>query len=339
MLRPVLLTLIRHGESTFNADKRWQGHHDVPLSPRGEAQARALGRRLGGERFDRRVSSDLRRAAQTARAALGAEVEREPRLREVDVGRWAGLAHAEVAERFAEELRALRAGEPVRIGGGESMPEFETRIDALVDEWREHERGRALVAVSHGGVIRAIALRILDRRRAPSPLLGARNTSVTVVDTAGGRPRLRAYNDVGHLAGEPGPPDEPSGARVSLVAVGARVDVRAPAVGPGRALALGAARESPLARDLQAKPIDQVRLRDLALELADDEPAWVLAHPDRVPALVSEAVGVDPAALAPPGPGTRSVLRVANRSRLQLVSYGGQDDPPAPAVGDPAGPA
>ncbi|WP_045233917.1 histidine phosphatase family protein, partial [Deinococcus pimensis] len=60
------LTLVRHGVTEWNAVGRWQGHADTPLSPDGERQARLLGRRLAGERFDLVYTSDLSRAARTA---------------------------------------------------------------------------------------------------------------------------------------------------------------------------------------------------------------------------------------------------------------------------------
>ena len=92
------LVLIRHAESTWNASGRWQGQSDVPLSPRGQLQVRALAGRLWELEADRLIASDLRRAQETA-MALG-EPELDPRFREIDVGEWAG--DPEPAEVLAE---------------------------------------------------------------------------------------------------------------------------------------------------------------------------------------------------------------------------------------------
>src|SRR5688572_19392365 len=91
---PRRLLLLRHGQSTWNADGRWQGQADPPLSPLGEEQARDAARRLAPGQFSRVLASDLRRARQTAEIladALRLPVEVDPDLREIDVGDWQGL--------------------------------------------------------------------------------------------------------------------------------------------------------------------------------------------------------------------------------------------------------
>src|SRR5580765_6857553 len=97
------LVLVRHAESTWNAEGRWQGHADPPLSDAGRAQAEALAEDLAGERFDAVYTSDLARAAQTAEIIarrFGLPAVSDPALREVDVGSWSGLTREEVAARF-----------------------------------------------------------------------------------------------------------------------------------------------------------------------------------------------------------------------------------------------
>ena len=89
------LLLIRHAESSWNVAGRWQGHGDPPLSDRGRVQANALARELARETIDVLVSSDLRRAAETAAIlgqARGLPPELNPGVRELDPGDWAGLA-------------------------------------------------------------------------------------------------------------------------------------------------------------------------------------------------------------------------------------------------------
>jgi broad specificity phosphatase PhoE len=192
------LVLVRHAQSIWNAEDRWQGQSDIPLSAAGRVEAERVGARLGGEPFDRIVASDLGRAMDTARAIAGARpIEPRPGLREMHLGTWCGLPHAEVAARFPEELRALARGEPMRIGGtGETLDEFGARVLAELADLEGE--GRVLV-VAHGGVIRAALFALLGLRGRHRPLAGAGNTSITVLEGAGAARTLRVYNDQRHL--------------------------------------------------------------------------------------------------------------------------------------------
>src|SRR6202011_4991037 len=90
---PVRLLLVRHGETEFNVSGRWQGQGNSPLTERGLAQARELGRALAPESIAAVYSSDLGRAVQTAQEVAvlhGLEVQVDPHLREFDVGGWTG---------------------------------------------------------------------------------------------------------------------------------------------------------------------------------------------------------------------------------------------------------
>ncbi|MBI4759502.1 MAG: histidine phosphatase family protein, partial [Chloroflexi bacterium] len=96
------LLLVRHGETDWNAEERYQGTTDVPLSAQGRAQAQALTSRMAGEVLDAIYASDLQRAWQTAEviaAPHGLPVRPEPRLREIDFGAWEGLTFDEIRQR------------------------------------------------------------------------------------------------------------------------------------------------------------------------------------------------------------------------------------------------
>lgn len=199
------LVLVRHAETVWNAEERWQGQTDVPLSEHGRGEVALVARRFAGERFDRVISSDLVRARDTAKGiAPGVEVEPDPALREMNLGSWCGLLHREVAERFPDQLRALQRGEDTRIGGdGETVVELAARVTAAVARIaRESEGGRVLV-VTHGGVIRALMLDLLQLSGFSRPLYGSRNTAITTVEIEGVTRTLRSYNDARHLAHEP----------------------------------------------------------------------------------------------------------------------------------------
>jgi broad specificity phosphatase PhoE len=153
-----IVLLARHGESDWNAAHRWQGHADRPLTEKGRAQASALAERLAHIDLDEVYSSDLRRAADTARVvaeAQGLGLVQLPELREVDVGSWSGLTREEAEERFPEGFARWREGFP-GWADGEGYDEMAQRvIGAVVQIALAREDGRALV-VSHGGPIRAL---------------------------------------------------------------------------------------------------------------------------------------------------------------------------------------
>jgi len=95
----VQLICVRHGRTAWNADKRFQGHTDIPLDDEGRAQATALGALLRDERIDVAVSSDLLRAAETARIVLGARdlsLRLDADWREMRFGDWEGLTWEEI---------------------------------------------------------------------------------------------------------------------------------------------------------------------------------------------------------------------------------------------------
>lgn len=213
----VRIILIRHGETTANSGHVWQGQGDSGLSGIGRAQAEALGRRMAEWDRLRVVSSDLSRALDTARLA-GCEPEPDPMWREMDIGRWEGLTRDEVAARFTDELAALRRGEAVRMGGGETWPEFTERIDGALEALLGRlDDGDQAAVVAHGGVIHAVVSGVLGFRALGHPwrIDRIRNTALTVLEADHRGRRIRVLNDAGHAATRPHP-DE-AGPVVTLV--------------------------------------------------------------------------------------------------------------------------
>ena len=152
--------LIRHAQSEWNADGRWQGQADPGLSEEGRAQARALAASLVETPLDVLLASDLDRARQTAEAigrATGLIPVLDPRFRELDVGSWSGLRREEIEARDPELLARFEAGEPdVRPGGGESRQGIRRRVREAAAELRELYAGSRIALVTHLGVIRAL---------------------------------------------------------------------------------------------------------------------------------------------------------------------------------------
>jgi len=160
----------RHGRTSWNAEGRFQGQADPPLDERGRGQASAAAELLVGLAPDRIVSSDLRRAQQTAQilaTRAGLPLQVEPRLREIHLGRWQGLLREEVATLYPQEYADWLAGHtPER--GGERRSEVADRAVAAVgelcpaDDGRGGEAAPALtVVVTHGGTALALVGRLL----------------------------------------------------------------------------------------------------------------------------------------------------------------------------------
>jgi probable phosphoglycerate mutase len=192
--------LIRHGQSVSNAAGLWQGQGDSPLNDIGRTQVERLSAAIADKRYDLVLSSDLSRAADTAKAA-GVEVEYDPALREIDVGEWEGLTMEQVLERFPEQIEALKARRTFAIGGGESWPEVHQRADAALAALRQRlpSGGRAVI-FTHGGIIAALLSGLLGARdQFPWPLGRMRNTGRTTLRFSGDQVELVSHNDDSHI--------------------------------------------------------------------------------------------------------------------------------------------
>ena len=181
--------LARHAESDWNAENRFQGHTDRPLTEGGRAQAEALADELADKPLEAVFSSPLHRALDTAElVAARHDLPAIPveALREVDVGGWAGLSRSEVEVRFPEAFgRWLAGGEGWE--DGETYDEMAERVLAAVRRIAgEHPTGTVLI-VSHGGPIRALhaaaqGMTVHDYRRLHRVEPNARLSALAVED-------------------------------------------------------------------------------------------------------------------------------------------------------------
>ncbi|HEX2046644.1 MAG TPA: histidine phosphatase family protein [Acidimicrobiales bacterium] len=174
-LRHVLV--IRHGQSEWNADGRWQGQADPPLSKLGEEQARDAAARLRHVRFSWVAASDLRRARRTAEILAGAldlRLEVDPGLREIDVGDWTGLTRAEIEAQWPGELAAWSEGRSESPLGGETRTHLVERARAsLARLAAAASPGDRVLVVTHGALIRNLD-RALGLRPSSMANLGGR---------------------------------------------------------------------------------------------------------------------------------------------------------------------
>ena len=113
------LLIVRHGATANNAEARYTGQSDVPLSPLGERQVEAVARALADVRLDAIISSDLVRARSTAEAIARyhqVPVLLDPDLREIAIGAWEGLTYAEALRRDPSLVAAWQSGRPESLG-------------------------------------------------------------------------------------------------------------------------------------------------------------------------------------------------------------------------------
>ena len=200
--------LIRHGETAWNAERRLQGHLDIPLNKEGERQAAALAQALAGETVDMIISSDLSRAASTARAV--AEIHDLPlhtdaSLRERCFGAFEGLLYDELEAHFPQAYAQWQARDPhARYPDGErraeTFAEFAQRAVDAVSRIAEMHRGKRIVVVSHGGVLDAVYRAAHGMDITAPRTFDVLNASINHVRWDGERLEVLRWSDKAHLA-------------------------------------------------------------------------------------------------------------------------------------------
>ena len=193
------LWFIRHGETPWNTEGRFQGHCDINLSPQGLHQAYLVAERLERSRdpFDGLYSSDLQRATLTAKPiaeALQLKTQTDPRLREIYAGELQGLLRSEIERQFSDFQAAVKL-DPwnTKRPGGESMADVASRVQDFIQDLPE---GRHII-VAHGGTIRAAIKMVLNLENGTWKKFQIQNTSITRLLYPEGI--ALSVGDVGHL--------------------------------------------------------------------------------------------------------------------------------------------
>lgn len=184
------ILLVRHGESEWNAVRRLQGQADIELSARGEQQARALAPMVASFNPDMVLTSDLKRAADTAALLGHADAIREPLLREQNVGVWTGVAIAQLMSETPDAYVGWRAG-TFAPENGEIWDQFRTRIGQAIEQALNADAETVLM-VCHGGVIRAALDSALGL--APKRIIPVGPASLTILAFPKGEARLEVFN-------------------------------------------------------------------------------------------------------------------------------------------------
>ena len=197
------LILVRHGQSIWNKELRYQGQTDVALTSLGNEQAMLLARRLAGQEITAVYASDLSRAFLTAQAI--ARVHNLPvmpvtDLRELNFGLWEGLTHEEISAKWPELMRKWYTHpDEVDLPGGENFRQLKDRAMRAINELVAKHRDETFVVVSHGGTIRTILCGILNIHLNYVWSIQQDNTAVNIIHFYGDRPVVTLVNDTHHL--------------------------------------------------------------------------------------------------------------------------------------------
>lgn len=194
--------LVRHGQTDWNVDGRWQGSLPIALNAVGFVQAKALGKDLAGRPIGAIYSSDLPRALQTAQE-IGAVFNLTPQLdaqwREFNLGIFQGNTRSQIMEQFPQEWAAFQQDYwDYAVPHGESRRAFQARVYAGLEAVVASANAQEVVVVSHGGAIKMLLLKLFP----DTPELRdfrIENTSVTIIEREGQGWRLVTLADNSHL--------------------------------------------------------------------------------------------------------------------------------------------
>ena len=151
--------LVRHGETDWNNDGRFQGHVNIPLNEKGKIQAQEAYEKLKAINFDLIYSSDLERAAETARiinAYREIPIRYDQRLRERDAGKYSGLTLSEIAKIKGVDLTISKYVSDDILEGIEPLSQLISRVTEFIDHLMNSKFKRCLI-IGHGGSLSIIA--------------------------------------------------------------------------------------------------------------------------------------------------------------------------------------
>lgn len=198
------LILVRHGETDYNREGRFQGHLDIPLNELGLQQAELVAAVLRDEPFDAVYSSDLIRAYETAQVIArarkdGLPIHKEPRLREIYLGELQGKTHDEVRDIIPGDVADWRFHPDSNVPGKESLEQMAERIGAFLDDLRAAHQDQRVLIVAHGGSVGIVLALLLSIPIHLNWQLISSNCSTSEVHITAHGARLRKFNDTHHL--------------------------------------------------------------------------------------------------------------------------------------------
>ncbi|MGH2399464.1 MAG: histidine phosphatase family protein [bacterium] len=195
--------LIRHAETLWNNERRYQGTLNSPLSEAGWDQSYRTRDALRGAPLRAVYSSPLVRAQETADVIAephGLPVVTVDGLSEIRVGEWEGLTTEEIEARYAEAVHQwYTAPHLARIPGGETIEEMRLRAVSAFEEIRTRHDGQTLAVIAHGGVNKSIILTALGAPLAGYWRIRQHNACINVLEYEGTHVRVILINETAHL--------------------------------------------------------------------------------------------------------------------------------------------
>jgi len=194
------LIIMRHGQTDWNVENRFQGHTDIPLNAMGRAQVARAASILGTQDIDHIISSDLQRAFDTAAAVADVKkltVIADPQLRETHCGSWEGRTGPDIEATDGQQLTRWFAGDDIPAGGdGERRSEVVKRMMNAIDKGLAScASGQTLLVVTHGGAARGAIGALLGLAIEDWVAIGGlANASWSIVEERNARWRLIEHN-------------------------------------------------------------------------------------------------------------------------------------------------
>ncbi|MGI6091390.1 MAG: alpha-ribazole phosphatase [Veillonellaceae bacterium] len=197
------IILVRHGQTLWNVEMKYQGQTDIALTEKGLEQAQMVAKRLANESISAIYSSDLSRAFATAEiiaAKHNLQVIGVPELREISFGDWEGLTYTNINSGWPQIMDKLfTCPDEVTIPGGESFPQLRERASKALAKIAANHKDQNIVVVAHGGTIRTLICAALNIHLNYVWNIRQDNTAVSILDYYDNRIMVSLLNDTSHL--------------------------------------------------------------------------------------------------------------------------------------------
>ena len=195
--------LVRHGQTIWNLEMKYQGHCDIALTEKGVEQAMLAGERLASEDISAVYASDLSRALKTAEciaAKHNLPVTTIPELREINFGEWEGLTFEGMKDQWSEAVpNIFTHPDEAVIPGGETFREVKTRATKALEQLVAEHPDQTIVVVSHGATIRTVLCAVLNIHLNHLWNIKQDNTAVNMLEYYDDKIMVTLVNDVHHL--------------------------------------------------------------------------------------------------------------------------------------------
>ncbi len=198
-----VLYLIRHGETPWTREKRFQGRTDTKLTPRGRKQAAALGRRLRDSGIDVLYASPLKRAAESARIiskSIRCKIRSDERLVELGFGEWEGKSPVELLAQKKSGYKEWCRGKLVSPRGGERLKAFRKRVGSFYRTILRRHPGKKIAVVTHGGPVKIFIYEALKLPYRSLWSFRVEPASLNVIAAGKHFSQVWLQNDTSHLA-------------------------------------------------------------------------------------------------------------------------------------------